>query len=119
MVFIFMIIFITAFLNENLVDFFFVYRSHETLLSDEEAQEVVHLLSPSVESLDKQPDSSLISGSGLNVEDRYVLSLGPIARCMVNLWLRVDCSILTMCCTMGSYYLFDWKRNLFEYFTGA
>lgn len=55
--------------------FFCACRSHETLLSDEEAQEVVHLLSPSVESLDKQPDSSWISG-GLHVgEDRYVVSI--------------------------------------------
>ena len=40
----------------------FVGRSHDTLLSDEEAQEVVHLLSPSVESLvDNKSDSQWVS----------------------------------------------------------
>ncbi|XP_065204263.1 uncharacterized protein Spn isoform X2 [Planococcus citri] len=36
------------------------YRSHDTLLSDEEAQEVAHLLSPSVESLDKPSDTQWV-----------------------------------------------------------
>ena len=50
----------------------FVGRSHDTLLSDEEAQEVVHLLSPSVESLvDSKSDSQWVSDvlSAIGSED--------------------------------------------------